>query len=184
MLNVKLHYFGHLVQRANSLERTLMLGKTEYRRRRGWWQRMRWLDGVTDSMDMFEHTLGDGEWQGILVCCTPWGGRELDITDQQNRTESVSYYVWADGVNPNWNSSVQFSHSVMFNSLQPRGLQHASLPCPSPIPGACSNSCPLSQGYHPTVSILCHPLLLLPSILPNIRLFSNESVLCIRWPKC
>ena len=98
----------------------------------------------------------------------------MDITDQQNRTESVSYYVWADGVNPNWNSSVQFSHSVMFNSLQPRGLQHASLPCPSPIPGACSNSCPLSQGYHPTVSILCHPLLLLPSILPNIRLFSNE----------
>ena len=40
----------------------------------------------------------------------------------------------------------------MSNSLQPRGLQHASLPCPSPIPGACSNSCPLSQGYHPTVS--------------------------------
>ena len=50
MLKVKLQYFGHLMWRANSLEKTLMLGKTEGKRRRGW-QRMRWLDGVTDSMD-------------------------------------------------------------------------------------------------------------------------------------
>ena len=51
MLKVKLQYFGHLMQRADSFEKTLMLGKTEGRRRRGW-QRMRWLDGITDSMDM------------------------------------------------------------------------------------------------------------------------------------
>ena len=51
MLKLKLHYFGHLMQRANSLEKTLMLGKIEGRRRRGR-QRMRWLDGITDSMDM------------------------------------------------------------------------------------------------------------------------------------
>ena len=51
MLKLKLHYFGHLMWRANSLEKTLMLGKTEDRRKRGW-QRMRWLDGVIDSMDM------------------------------------------------------------------------------------------------------------------------------------
>ena len=51
MLKLKLHYFGHLMQRADSLEKTLMLGKTEGRRRRGR-QRMRWLDGITDSMDM------------------------------------------------------------------------------------------------------------------------------------
>ena len=51
MLKLKLQYFGHLMQRANSLEKTLMLGKIEGRRRRGW-QRMRWLDGITDSMDM------------------------------------------------------------------------------------------------------------------------------------
>ena len=51
MLKLKLQYFGHLMQRANSLENTLMLGKIEGRRRRGW-QRMRWLDGVTDSTDM------------------------------------------------------------------------------------------------------------------------------------
>ena len=51
MLQLKLQYFGHLMQRANSLEKTLMLGKTEGRRRRGQ-QRRRWLDGITDSMDM------------------------------------------------------------------------------------------------------------------------------------
>ena len=51
MLKLKLQYLGHLLQRANSLEKTLMLGKIEGRRRRGW-QRMRWLDGITDSMDM------------------------------------------------------------------------------------------------------------------------------------
>ena len=51
MLKLKLQYFGHLIQRTDSLEKTLMLGKIEGRRRRGW-QRMRWLDGITDSMDM------------------------------------------------------------------------------------------------------------------------------------
>ena len=51
MVKLKLQYFGHLMQRANSLEKTLILGKIESRRRRGW-QRMRWLDGITDSMDM------------------------------------------------------------------------------------------------------------------------------------
>ena len=51
MLKLKLQYCGHLMQKADSLEKTLMLGKIEGRRRRGW-QRMRWLDGITDSMDM------------------------------------------------------------------------------------------------------------------------------------
>ena len=51
MLKLKCQYFGHLIQRANSLEKTLMLGKIEGRRKREW-QRMRWLDGITDSMDM------------------------------------------------------------------------------------------------------------------------------------
>ena len=77
-------------------------------------------------------------------------------------------------------SSLQFSHSVMSNSLWPHGLQHARVPCRSPTPGACSNSCPLSRWYHPTIS--CHPLLL-PSIFPSNRVFSNESALHIRWPK-
>ena len=78
-------------------------------------------------------------------------------------------------------SSVQFSCSVVSDSLRPHGLQHARPPCPSPAPRAYSNSCPLSQWCHSTISSSYH--LLLTSIFPSIRVFSNESVLCIRWPK-
>ena len=81
-------------------------------------------------------------------------------------------------------SSIQFSHSVVSKSLWPHGLQHASLPCTSPTPGPYSNSCPSSQSVMPSNHlILCHPLLLLLSIFPSIKVFSNKSVLCIRWPK-
>ena len=69
----------------------------------------------------------------------------------------------------------------MSNSLQPHGLQHARLPCLSPSPGACSNS--IESVMPSNYLILCWPLLLLPSIFPSIRVFSNESVLCIKWPK-
>ena len=69
----------------------------------------------------------------------------------------------------------------MSDSLQPRGLQHTRLPCPSPSPWACSNSCPSSWWCHLTISSSCHPLLLLPLIFPSIRVFSNESVLRTRW---
>ena len=71
----------------------------------------------------------------------------------------------------------------MSDSLWPHGLQLGRLPCSSLSPGVCSTSCPLSQWCHPTISFLCHPLLLLPSIFPSIRVLSNESGLHIRWPK-
>ena len=79
--------------------------------------------------------------------------------------------------------SLLFSYSVVSDSLLPHGLQHTKLPCPSLSPGVCSNSCPLSQWSHSNHLILCRPLLLLSSVFPSIRVFSNESVLCIRWPK-
>ena len=75
-----------------------------------------------------------------------------------------------------------FSCSVLSESLWPHERQHARLPCPSLSPRVCSNSCPLSQWCHPTISSCC-PLLLLPSIFPSIRVYSNESALCIRWLK-
>ena len=79
-------------------------------------------------------------------------------------------------------SSVQSSRSVVSDSLRPHGPQHARPPCPSPTARVYSNSCPLSRWCHPNI-ILCNSLLLLPSIFPSIRVFSNESVLRIRWPK-
>ena len=62
-------------------------------------------------------------------------------------------------------------------------MQHVRLPYPSPIFGACLNSCPSSRRCYPTISSSCLPSLLLPSVFPSIRVFSSESVLCIRWPK-
>ena len=79
-------------------------------------------------------------------------------------------------------SSIQFSHSVVSNSLRLHGLQHARLPCPLPTPRACSNSS-IASVILSNHLILCHPLLLLLSIFPSIRVFSKESVLHIRWPK-
>ena len=81
MLKLKLQYFGHLMQRADSLEKTLMLEKIEGRRKRGR-QRMRLLDGITDSME-FEEAPGDGEGQRGLVYCSPRGHKESDMARQQ-----------------------------------------------------------------------------------------------------
>ena len=81
MLRLKCQYFGHLMQRIDSLEKTLMLGMTEDRRRGQ--QRMRWLDGFTDSVDMSLSKLReDSEGQGNLACCSPWGHKESDTTEQ------------------------------------------------------------------------------------------------------
>ena len=78
-----------------------------------------------------------------------------------------------------------FSCSVISNSLWPHGLQYARLLCPSPSSRAYSNLCPLNQWCHPTISssiASSHPLLLLPSIFPSIKVFSNQLALRIKWP--
>ena len=98
MLKLKLQYFGHLMQRADSLEKTLMLGKIEGRRRRGR-QRMRWLDGISDSVDEFEQTPGDGEGQGSLVCCSPWSNKDSDTTEWLINNNNIQKYNWLFYVN-------------------------------------------------------------------------------------
>ena len=82
-------------------------------------------------------------------------------------------------------SSVQFSLSVVSKSLRPHELQHVRPPCPSPNPESQSPQKPMSiESVMPSNHlILCHPLLLLPSIFPRIRVFSNESAHRISWPK-
>ena len=83
MLKLRLQHFGYLMQRADSLEKTLMLGKIEGQRRGQ--QRMRWLDGIIDSMNMNLSKLPEnGVEQGSLACCSPWGCKESDTTEQLN----------------------------------------------------------------------------------------------------
>ena len=73
ILNLKLHYFGHLMRRTDSLEKTLMLGKIDNRRRRG--------------QHESEQALGVGDGQVSLACCSPWGRKESDMTKQLNLTD-------------------------------------------------------------------------------------------------
>ena len=86
MLKLKLQYFGHLMRRTDSLAESLILGKIEGRRRRGW-QRMRWLDAITNLMNMSLSKLGVGDGQGSLVCCTPWDHKQLDTAEWVNWTD-------------------------------------------------------------------------------------------------
>ena len=81
MLKLKLQYFGHLMRRTNLLEKTQMLGEIEGGRRKGQ-QKMRWLDGITDSVDMSKPRVSVE--QGSLVCRSPWGRKELDMTEGLN----------------------------------------------------------------------------------------------------
>ena len=80
MLKLKLQSFGHLMRRSDSFEKTLMLGKIEGRRRRGW-QRMKWLDGITDSIH-----ISLSKFQELVLdrCCSLWGCKELDMTEWLN----------------------------------------------------------------------------------------------------
>ena len=83
ILKLKLQYFGHLMRRVDSLEKTLMLGGIGGRRRRGR-QRMKWLDGITNLMDVSLGKLGVGDGQGGLACCDSRGRKESDMTERLN----------------------------------------------------------------------------------------------------
>ena len=86
MLKLKFQYFGHLMRRVNSLEKTLIWGRIEGGRRRGW-QRVRSLDTITDSCTWVWASSGSWWWTRDLACCIPWGHKELDTTTQLKWTE-------------------------------------------------------------------------------------------------
>ena len=185
MLKLKLHYFGYLMRRADSLEKTLMLGKTEGRR----WgrQRMRWLDDI-NSMGMNMSKL----WE-ILKDREAWGAVVHGVTKSQTQLSNWTTNPLICPTPGNLYSTFCFYECISYiSSVQ-------SLSCvrlfvtPWTAAYRASLSITNSQSLLKLTSIelvmpsshlsLCHPLLLLPSIFPSIRVFSKESVLCIRWPK-
>ena len=115
---------------------------------------------------------GEGRWQpapvlekchgeGSLAGYSPWSHSQMWLSDWAHTLYNSLVFNFKKEENPDtccimnetWQHSVsQFSYSVLSNSLQPHGLQHTRLPYPSPIPGACSNSCPSHQWCHPTIS--------------------------------
>ena len=123
MLKLKLQYFGHLMRRTDSFEKTLMMGKMEGGRRGddrgwdGWWHY--WLDGHE-----FESPPGVSDGQGGLACCSPWGCKELDMTEQLNWTELFS---------PCNITSQDLFCSWKFVPFYPFLLFYPPLPLPSPL---------------------------------------------------
>ena len=121
MLKLKLQYFGPLVWGSSLLEKSLMLGKIESRRRRGWQDEMVGWHHQLNGHE-FEQALGDGEWQGSLAYCSPWGHRESDTTDQLNYNNPC-------GGHCSTNHTFQDQISVFF----PLSLFPASPQCKFPL---------------------------------------------------
>ena len=117
-------------------------------------------------------------------------GNPLQCSCLGNPMDRRAWSATVHGVARGWTGlsdkhlgSVRFSCLVMSNSFRPHGLQHTTPPCPSPTPGASSNSTSIESVMPCNHLIFCCPLLFPPSIFPSIRVFSNESVLHSRWPK-
>ena len=149
----------HLMWRTDSLEKTLILGKTEGKRRRGW-QRMRWLDGITDWFNVheFEQTPGDSEEQGSLVCCSSWGPKSQTWLSDWIVTISVSSTAECDFVLNQWLENVETKHRLhvpVWNGLGHLKVLETSLLvqrlrlCPPNVGGPRSNSGPGTRFHMP-----------------------------------
>ena len=161
LLKLKLQYFGHPMRRTDSLEKTLMLGKIEGRRRKGW-QRMKWLDGVTDSMDEFAQALGVGD--GREAWCAAVHGVEKSWTRLSDWTELRGSSKWAFYQPRNC-----FPVGPLLLPAQPKALTHQ---CPLVHTQGVNDRCMnmkewISRGTSPLFTLqsqLCHP----SSSFPNL----------------
>ena len=169
MLKLKLQYFYYLMWRADSLEKTFMLGKIEGRRRRGW-HRMIWLNGITDLIIMSLYNLklelGVGAGQGSMACCSPRGHKELDQTDWTELNHVNGIWKTCNGSHP-W---VEKVISALSKNEDIINTTMGAITC---APPSCIFVCgigsdPPTWGVH---------------FLDSWKfIFSDESVLHIRWP--
>ena len=147
MLKMKLQHFGHLMWTADSLEKSLMLGKIKGRRRRG--HQMRWQDGITAAKEMgklWEMVRDREAWRAAVHGVTKsrtWPGDRTTAAMYIMYRIKVKHIVALENI---W--LVQFNHSVMSDPLRPHESQHTRPPCPSPTPGVYLNSCPSSGWCH------------------------------------
>ena len=179
-----LQYYGYLMQRVDSLGKTLMLWGVGGRRRRGW-QRMRWLDGITNSMD----TSLSKFWE-LVMDREPWHATIHRVSKSQ---------TWLSDHKNRIGHFTQTQPNIHFSNVKMKHLQFSSVTqsflfvtawtaaCQASLSITSSQSQPKPMSIVSVMPsnhlILCHPFILLTSIFSSIRVFSNESALCIKWPR-
>ena len=192
MLKLKLQYDGQLLQRTDSLEKSLTLGEIEGRRRRGQ-ERMASLTQWT-----WVWAGSRRQWRtGSLVCCSPWDHIEADMAEQLNNNHTFRHgmipacAMMSVGI-VSVITSLDKRPTVQFSSVKSLSRVHLfATPWTAARQASLSISNSRSTPRLTSIElvmpsshlILCHPLLLLPPIPPSIRVFSNESTLHMRWPK-